>query len=198
MNDQMTPTPPEAEGQPQEGVNSSAGTPEAQAPVPPPPGPGTAPPPPPPPPGAPAPSAGGGLEKADLVKRFVAALIDGVLSGIVGVVPIVGGIVGAAYMLLRDGLELDFMDGRSLGKKVMKLRPVRLDGAPMDMATSVKRNIPFAIGPVIMIIPVLGWILGPAIALIIGVVESVLVLTDPQGRRIGDKMAETMVIEVDD
>ncbi len=168
--------------------------------------PGNVPPPPPPVPETPPPppqlgtsvGSAGGLRKADLLKRFIAAVIDAVLAGIVSFVPVIGGLVGAAYMLLRDGLEIDFMDGRSLGKKIMKLRPVRLDGGPMDIATSVKRNIPFAIGPVIMIVPVIGWIIGPMVAIVVDLVESVLVLTDPQGRRIGDKMAETMVIEVDE
>lgn len=115
-----------------------------------------------------------------------------------GLIPIVGALAGAAYMLVRDGLEVDFMDRRSLGKKVMKLRPVRLDGQPMDIGASAKRNIPFAIGPVIMIIPILGWILGPIVALAIGIIEIVLVLTDAEGRRLGDKWAETKVIEVAD
>ncbi len=206
MSDEMNGTPqgPENPGEEQAVVNETSGGAGAQAPPqpegetvpPPPPSAGSVPPPPPP---AASPSPGtAAFEKADLVKRFVAVVIDGLLSGIIGLVPVVGGLVGAAYMLLRDGLELDFMDGRSLGKKVMKLRPVRLDGGPMDIATSVKRNIPFAIGPVIMIIPILGWILGPIISLIIGLVESVLVLTDSEGRRMGDKLADTMVIEVDE
>jgi uncharacterized RDD family membrane protein YckC len=54
--------------------------------------------------------------------------------------------VGIAYALLRDGLTYDFMDGRSIGKKLMKLRPVRHDGSPMDMATSARRNWPLAFG----------------------------------------------------
>ena len=149
---------------------------------------------------APGPSASGTVPppagKADVGKRLVAILIDSVLTMIVGVIPVVGGLVGAAYMLVRDGLELDFMDRRSIGKKIMKLRPVRLDGQPMDIGTSVKRNIPFAIGPAIMIIPILGWVVAPFIALTIGVIELVLVLTADDGRRLGDKFADTKVIEV--
>lgn len=171
----------------------------AQGPPPEAPAPPAAPPPPPPAPPEPAPQAppatGG---KADLGKRFIAMLIDGILSAVVGFVPVIGGLAGAAYMLLRDGLELDFMDGRSLGKKLMKLRPARLDGQPMDIASSVKRNLPFAIGPAIMIIPIVGWIIGPVIALIIGLIEAILVLADAEGRRMGDKFAETKVIEVDE
>ncbi|MFN3414252.1 MAG: RDD family protein [Thermoanaerobaculum sp.] len=82
--------------------------------------------------------------KADLGKRFIAALIDGILAAGVSFIPIVGGIIAALYILLRDGLDVEFMDKRSIGKKLMKLRPVRLDGQPMDPVTSAKRNLPLA------------------------------------------------------
>jgi uncharacterized RDD family membrane protein YckC len=167
---------------------------ETPPPTPPPEPPAAAPPPPPAEP-EPAP-VDGSLQKADLGKRFLAALVDGVISAVVGFIPVVGGLAGAAYMLIRDGLEIDFMDQRSLGKKLLKLRPVRLDGQPMDLVTSVKRNIPFAIGPLIMVVPVLGWIIGPVVSLIIGLVEAILVLTDADGRRVGDRIGETQVVDV--
>jgi uncharacterized RDD family membrane protein YckC len=142
------------------------------------------------------------MVKADLTKRFLAALIDGGLSFVVGFVPVIGGLVAAAYMLLRDGLELEFMDRRSIGKKVMKLRPVRLDGQPMDLVASAKRNWMFALGGIIsllMFIPFLGWLLMIPVALAalaLGIIELVLVITDAQGRRLGDKIAATQVVEV--
>lgn len=173
--------------------------PEAPATPPPPP---EAPPTPPPAPETPVASepvqAMASTGKADLGKRIIAALIDGVIAGVAGFIPVIGGLAGAAYMLVRDGLEIDFMDQRSLGKKVMKLRPVRIDGQPMDLVTSVKRNIPFAIGPLIMVVPILGWVIGPIVALVIGIVEIILVVTDDEGRRMGDRLAETKVIEVAD
>jgi uncharacterized RDD family membrane protein YckC len=148
----------------------------------------------------PAPAAA----KADLAKRFIAALIDGLLAGGVSLIPFIGGIIGAAYILVRDGLEVDFMDRRSIGKKLIKLRPVRLDGQPMDPATSVKRNLPLcigAVGAIFMIIPILGWIIAILLGLtglVVAVIEAVLVLTDSEGRRMGDKFAGTKVIEVAD
>lgn len=154
-------------------------------------------PPAPPPPAAPA-------AKADVTKRFIGALIDGLLAGGVSLIPLVGGIVAAAYMLLRDGLEIEFIDRRSIGKKLIKLRAVRLDGAPMDIETSVKRNLPLAVGAVgsiFWVIPVLGWalaILLGVIGMILVLVEGIMVLTDPEGRRMGDKLAGTKVIEVAD
>ena len=147
---------------------------------------------------------GGGLMKADLVKRFIATFIDGVIAAVVGFIPVVGSIAGAGYMLVRDGLELDFMDGRSIGKKVMKLRPVTNDGSKMTIEKSIKRNWMFALGAfngILLFIPILGW----AIMIIIGIVgllivlfEIFKVLTDSEGRRLGDNMAGTKVIETTD
>lgn len=140
--------------------------------------------------------------KADLTKRFIAAIIDGVLAAGVSLIPLLGGIIGGLYILLRDGLDLEFMDGRSIGKKLIKLRPVRLDGQPMDPVTSVKRNLPLAVasvGSVFLIIPFLGWVLAiffGLIGLVLGIIELILVLTDPEGRRMGDKLAGTKVVEV--
>jgi uncharacterized RDD family membrane protein YckC len=153
---------------------------------------------------SPAGSANITTGKADLGKRIIAAIIDAVVGAVLGLIPVIGWLIGSAYWLLRDGLDVDFMKQRSLGKKVMKLRPVRLDGGPMNLETSVRRNWPFAIGGIaafIMIIPVLGWILGALLALIglgVGIVEIVLVITDPEGRRLGDKTAATKVVETVD
>ncbi len=147
---------------------------------------------------------GGGLVKADLAKRFIAVLIDGVLASILNFIPLVGSIAGAAYMLLRDGLELDFMDGRSIGKKVMKLRPVTSDGSKMTIEKSIKRNWMFALGAfngILLFIPILGWLLILILSiasLLIGLVEVFKVLTDAEGRRFGDTMAATKVIETVD
>jgi uncharacterized RDD family membrane protein YckC len=150
----------------------------------------------------PAPAPAGG--KADLAKRFIAALIDGLLAGGVSLIPFIGGIIGAAYILVRDGLELEFMDRRSIGKKLLKLRPVRADGQPMDPEASIKRNITLcigAVGAIFWVIPILGWIIAillGLVGLVVAVIEMVLVLTDPQGMRMGDKLAGTRVIEVNE
>ena len=148
---------------------------------------------------APAPPA-----KPDIGKRVIAVIIDAVLAAVVSFVPVVGGILATAYWLVRDGLDFDFMDHRSIGKKVMKLRPVTLDGQPLDIAASVKRNWMFGLGGIVTMvwwIPVLGWLIAivlAPIAFVIGIVELVLVLTDAESRRMGDKMAGTRVIETDE
>jgi len=148
-----------------------------------------------PPPASP-PAAG----KPDLLTRFLAFFIDAVIVSVVGLVPLLGTLVGIAYALLRDGLTFEFMDGRSIGKKLMKLKVVRHDGSPMDMATSARRNWPLAVGSLaqgLLILPVIGWILLP-FAVIAGAVlalyEAYKVYSAPDGRRWGDSLAGTKVI----
>ena len=156
--------------------------------------------------------------KADLVKRFGAALVDGLLANIVALVFAFGGrgltygvglLLAAGYILVRDGLEFDFMARRSIGKKLLKLRPVRLDGGLMDVNASIRRNWTLALGTIVW---GLGYIFGGLalyliagfiafiawLASLLGLAEGVLVLVDSEGRRIGDKMADTQVIESDE
>lgn len=153
--------------------------------------------------------------KADLVKRFLAALIDGLIAGAIGYVfgwfgTFMGGVgtlVGAGYILARDGIETPYTDGRSIGKKVIGLRPTRLDGAPMTLETSVRRNWTLALAGLVSGIGTMLVALGPLALLgvpvlllsvvvgLLGLVEGVLVVTDSEGRRIGDKTAGTKVIE---
>lgn len=140
--------------------------------------------------------------KPDLGKRAIAALIDAVLAMVIGFIPAIGGIIATAYWLVRDGLDVEFMDHRSLGKKVMKLRPVTLDGAPVDIMTSMKRNWMFALGGIagFFAMTIIGLVVAiplGLIAFVLGIVELVLVITDAQGRRIGDKTAGTRVIETE-
>lgn len=142
--------------------------------------------------------------KADPTKRFVAILIDGVIAVVIGMVPWIGGLISTAYWVLRDGLELEFMDNRSVGKKVMKLRAVTADGQNPDLIMSVQRNWMFGLGGIIQIlifIPVVGWLLMVPLGLIamgMGIVEILKVFNEEDGRRFGDVWADTKVIEVDD
>ncbi len=141
-------------------------------------------------------------KKADLGRRAVAVIIDGLLAGVVSILLVgVGGLIALAYMLLRDGFDFEFMRFRSLGKAVMKLHVESTVGAPLDLLTSVKRNWVFAVGWVgaifapfpflnILLVPLFGFA-----ALVIGVIELFLVISDAEGRRFGDKLAGTIVAE---
>ena len=138
--------------------------------------------------------------KANLLKRFLAVFIDGIIGGILSLFWFIGPLLGGAYILIRDGLEYDFMDRRSIGKKIMNLRPVSLKGEVMDMNLSVRRNWPLALG---YLGSFMAELTGSPFGLwnllgLVGLVEAILVLTDHLGRRYGDKFADTIVIETTD
>ena len=129
--------------------------------------------------------------KVKVGTRVVAAIIDGLISYAIGFIPAIGAIIGAVYMLLKDGL----FEGQSVGKKVMNIQVITEQGIKADFGISAKRNVIFALPIVIMIIPVIGWIIAPIISLIILVIEFMKVLNEPKGRRIGDTWAGTQVID---
>ena len=146
--------------------------------------------------------------KADIGKRIVAAIIDAVAAGFVGIIlnlilAPVGGLVAAGYWLVRDGLDFDFMKGRSLGKQVMSLKLVREDGMPMDMQASIRRNwiiaVPSALSSLISASSSL--VLLPLVFIVslagfaVFVFETYKVFSDPEGKRWGDSQAGTHVVD---
>ena len=143
------------------------------------------------------------LTKADPVKRIIAFVIDAVASMIVGLIPFVGGIIGALYMLLRDALPIEALEYKSIGKKLLKLSVVNIEDptSKIDYTASAKRNWMFALGPMMMFflfIPILGWIIDILIGIavfILVIIEIIKIFSDEKGVRLGDNMAGTMVIE---
>ena len=141
--------------------------------------------------------------KADLGKRFLAFLIDAVIAAIISRIPWIGGILAALYIPFRDGFDVEFMDHRSIGKRIMRLRPLTDDGSPVTLRVSATRNWPLVVtslAVVLLLIPLLGWILIPlawVAGLILLLIEGFLTVTDDGGRRWGDRLAGTRVVETD-
>jgi len=136
--------------------------------------------------------------KADVGKRIIAAIIDGLIGFIPAFVPVIGGIAASAYLLTKDALPFiiaknDEWKGKSVGKKLMGLKVVELNGQEIDILVSCKRNITLAIGSISAIFIVLVVIGGP-IQLILGIIELILVITDLKGLRLGDRIANTQVV----
>jgi len=147
-------------------------------------------------------------DKAELATRFLAAIIDGtiisILSFLLGWISGLGTLAGAAYVVLRDGLEVGPLKHQSVGKYVAGLRAVRMDGQPLSLEDSFQRN--WMLG-LMTFSSVLGsiWIVGGFLGAIAGtagfvflIYETHQVVTRDDGRRWGDRRAETKVIEVDD
>ena len=151
-------------------------------------------------------------EKANLGKRLVAAVIDGLIAGVLSaVLPLlgIGSLLGCAYILSKDALMFELLKdpawkGQSIGKRVMHLKVLGPRGKDVDIGLSAKRNWPLAIGEllsfIIAFMPVgfmawSSWSLVAGISSIIAIIEIALVFTDPQGRRLGDRLADTRVME---
>jgi uncharacterized RDD family membrane protein YckC len=119
--------------------------------------------------------------KADVTRRLLAAAIDGLLvvttcyfywtSDAVLYVA-----AGAAYLLLRDAIK-----GQSVGKFFLSLIVIDLEtGRPSSFFGSVRRNFLLLI---------------PGANLLAIFLESATIVRDPQGQRLGDKLAQTQVVE---
>lgn len=124
-----------------------------------------------------------GVELADVGQRFIAIAIDSILLGMVtGALTlgsesfwgsVVGFIIGAAY----QAYFLSHSNGQTLGKMLMGVRVVRLDGAPLTGTDGVIRYIGYYINSVIMM---LGWFWA---------------LIDSRHQGFHDKLVNTIVIK---
>jgi len=121
--------------------------------------------------------------------RTVARILDLILiAAVIEVIPRAGFFAGLAYLLLGDGL----FDGRSLGKKLIRLKVVSIETLqPCTFRESLLRNSTLGLGYLLWLIPWIGWIALPVIA----AVEFILILGNKEGRRLGDEIARTTVIE---
>jgi uncharacterized RDD family membrane protein YckC len=130
-----------------------------------------------------------GQLKASLLLRVMAKALDFiVIAAAVRAVPRVGFCAGLAYLLIGDGL----FDGRSLGKKIMRLRVISdLSSAQGSFRDSMIRNAPFAAAMLLFNIPLAGWIF-PVLILTL---EFLLTLGNSEGMRLGDDLAGTKVVE---
>ncbi|MEM1115893.1 MAG: RDD family protein [Bacteroidota bacterium] len=150
------------------------------------------------------------------VRRFAAAFLDGSLALLLALIPAaltpgvlkgrmfgVGLVLGAVYLLLRDGLPYGEWGARSLGKRWLGIRPYRPRGGDLGVATSLRRNATVAVAaliPAVMflvggykLVPFGDVIIWASVALLAA--EAVLVAIDPVGRRLGDRIAGTRVVE---
>ncbi|GAB3546062.1 RDD family protein [Spirosoma fluminis] len=122
--------------------------------------------------------------KATAIQRFAAAFID----GLVGNVPVwvlvmvsynlamVGYAVAIGYLLTKDALP--FLNGQSIGKKLMGIKVVKEDTGQLltnDYGTAITRQVS-------LLIP------------LFNIVDALMVFSDDR-KRFGDKWAKTVVVK---
>jgi uncharacterized RDD family membrane protein YckC len=132
----------------------------------------------------------GTYPKAQVLNRGIAKLIDLLIVAAVGQMFMpVGFLGGLAYILIADG----FGGGRSIGKRLIGLQTVLPDrGEAAGFRESIIRNLPFAVAQAAFAVPYVGWIVSAAII----VFEGVLIIGNEQGRRLGDEVAGTQVLDI--
>jgi uncharacterized RDD family membrane protein YckC len=118
--------------------------------------------------------------KPDLGKRFAAAAVDAIVVTSLlllnqRVETVLSIVVAGAYLLLRDAW------GRSVGKFCCGLMVVNLEtGLPCTRRDSIGRNALFLL---------------PGANVVAVFLEAATIVRDPQGQRLGDRFAQTQVVE---
>ena len=133
-------------------------------------------------------------EKPELVNRFLAKFIDFLIVGAFSMVlSPVGPLAGITYILISDG----FRGGRSMGKYLIGLKVVRRStGKPCTFKDSILRNSTMGVVFLLSMVPIIGWILLFTVGVAIVLFETYLVVTDENGTRIGDILADTVCLHV--
>ena len=90
--------------------------------------------------------------------------------------------------MIADG----FAGGRSIGKRLIGLQTVLPNRRAVGgFRESIIRNLPFAVAQLAFAVPYVGWLVSVAIIAF----EAVLILGNEQGRRLGDEVAGTQVLD---
>jgi uncharacterized RDD family membrane protein YckC len=119
--------------------------------------------------------------RADVRKRLYAAAIDSMVVATIGVLAQILQspwflAAGAMYLLLRDSVQ-----GQSLGKLLFGLVVINLEtGKPSTIGNSLRRNLLFLL---------------PGANVAAAFLETMTIVRDVQGQRLGDRLAHTQVIE---
>ncbi len=127
--------------------------------------------------------------KANVLNRFIAKFIDLLIVAIFYELSSrVGFIAGMMYLLIGDG----FSQGKSVGKWLIGLQvyvPARR--SVCTFRESIIRNFPLAVAYFLFLIPYMGWLLTVGILFF----ESLMMIGNGQGLRVGDEIGGTQVLE---
>jgi len=132
------------------------------------------------------------LTKPIVLNRLIGKAIDLTLVIALAAVPLypAGPLAAFLYILICDG----FMQGRSLGKRVVGLRVINTTtGKPASFKDSITRNSTVAIPVLFFMVPLVGWLLWFLIGIPILAIEIYLMTRLEQHARLGDTMADTQV-----
>jgi len=134
-----------------------------------------------------------GVAPEEIGRRIGAFLIDfliALLAGLLSLIPVVGVVFNlaiVAFWALRD------YNGASPGKMVIGSRVISATGGAATVNQLVGRNLIFVVPWIIGLIPFVGFFVAAPLSFIIMIIELALFFTT--GRRLGDRLANTLVIK---
>lgn len=163
--------------------------------------------------------------KADTAKRIIAVLIDALialllylllsflLTPLFGLGHLIATLAAAVFLLFRDAIPIGDLNGASPGKRFLGLRVIQGNGRECDLTASFKRNLTIAAGwlvntaflllalifsfiPLVEVLIGFAGIITGIVVLLALITELVKVISDERGIRLGDILADTVVIEV--
>ena len=139
------------------------------------------------------------MRLANLQSRLFAKFTDLLVVVLLGLVLRggVGALVGFFYSLVADGLPFRKFQGQSIGKKLLGIRVVPHGEGMVGLKSSVIRNIPVGLVTLLMVVPLWGWILSFLVGIPLGLIELSLIARAKERQRLGDVMAETLVVRVE-
>jgi len=127
--------------------------------------------------------------KADLLNRFIAKFVDFLVVALLYEMPLkISFVIGLVYLFIADG----FVRG-SIGKWLIGLQIMTMENqGQVTFREAIIRNIPLGLAYLAYTIPFVGWLIA------VGIVgfESLLMIGNPNGRRLGDEMAKTFVLDM--
>ncbi|MEU4245044.1 RDD family protein [Actinoplanes sp. NPDC026619] len=151
------------------------------------------------------------VRPGELLDRFVARLIDGVIVGVVGVIiNFVLGAISNSWILtgffsavLTAALYLGYFAyfestrGQTIGKQVMKLKTVGPDHVSNPtLEQAVRRNIYMGFS-IAGVIPIFGTLIGGLATLVSVIMIAVNINSDPQRQHLFDRFAGgTQVLKI--
>lgn len=141
------------------------------------------------------------MKFASAKKRIFAKMIDLAVVIVLGLAwkggP--GSILGFLYAILSDGLPIQALRGRSIGKRLVGIEVYTPHSKSAAKTTAMKvsllRNLSLGVIALLMAIPFMGWLLALMIGVPVAFIEVSLMIRADQHQRLGDVMAESYVIE---
>jgi uncharacterized RDD family membrane protein YckC len=137
-------------------------------------------------------------------QRLIAGVIDlaiyAILAGLMGLIlslfglPGLGQLIGLAYLFFRDSFK--GTDYQSLGKKVVRLKVLHHDNKEISYLTGLKRNFIF-IPNLLSLLGISLLFYSGGITLFLSLIELFQLFNNENYLRLGDRFANTTVIQLD-